>query len=85
MSHPGSRLLWRIAMPANRSPLRILSHHRLYDLIRAHPSHLRRTPPDGLQEFWDDFIRLAQQAVQVGPALFATLFKPQPVALGGVK
>jgi transposase-like protein len=31
------------------------------------------------------FYRLAQQAVQVGPAPFATLIKPQPVALGGVK
>jgi hypothetical protein len=31
------------------------------------------------------FYRLAQQAVQVGPAPFATLVKPQPVALGGVK
>ncbi len=30
------------------------------------------------------FYRLAQQAVQVGPAPFATLIKPQPVALGGV-
>lgn len=31
------------------------------------------------------FYRLAQQVVQVGPAPFATLIKPQPVALGGVK
>ena len=31
------------------------------------------------------FYRLAQQAVQVGPVPFATLVKPQPVALGGVK
>lgn len=30
------------------------------------------------------FYRLAQQAVQIGPAPFATLVKPQPVALGGV-
>jgi transposase-like protein len=31
------------------------------------------------------FYRLAQQAVQTGPAPFATLVKPQPVASGGVK
>ena len=31
------------------------------------------------------FYRLAQQAVQVGPAPFATLVKPQPVVSGGVK
>ncbi len=31
------------------------------------------------------FYRLAQQAVHVGPAPFATLIKPQPVAFGGVK
>lgn len=31
------------------------------------------------------FYRLAQQVVQIGPAPFATLIKPQPVALGGVK
>jgi transposase-like protein len=31
------------------------------------------------------FYRLAQQAVQVGPAPFATLVKPQPVVYGGVK
>lgn len=31
------------------------------------------------------FYRLAQQAVQVGPAPFATLIKPKPVAFGGVK
>jgi len=31
------------------------------------------------------FYRLAQQAVQVGPVLFATLVKPQPVVYGGVK
>jgi hypothetical protein len=31
------------------------------------------------------FYRLAQQAVQVGPAPFSTLVKPQPVAVGGVK
>jgi hypothetical protein len=31
------------------------------------------------------FYRLAQQAVQTAPAPFATLVKPQPVALGGVK
>jgi len=31
------------------------------------------------------FYRLAQQVVQVGPAPFGTLIKPQPVALGGVK
>jgi len=43
-------------MRANRSSLRILSHHRLYDLIRAHPGHRRRTISDGGQEFWDDFI-----------------------------
>ena len=30
------------------------------------------------------FYRLAQQAVQVGPAPFATLVKPQPVVSGGV-
>jgi transposase-like protein len=30
------------------------------------------------------FYRLAQQAVQTDPAPFATLVKPQPVALGGV-
>ena len=31
------------------------------------------------------FYRLAQQAVQTGPAPFASLVKPQPVVLGGVK
>lgn len=31
------------------------------------------------------FYRLAQQAVQVDPAPFATLVKPQPVEVGGVK
>lgn len=31
------------------------------------------------------FYRLAQQAVQVGPVPFATLVKPQPVVLSGVK
>lgn len=31
------------------------------------------------------FYRLAQQAVQVDPAPFATLVKPQPIAFGGVK
>jgi transposase-like protein len=31
------------------------------------------------------FYRLAQQAVQVDPAPFATLIKPQPVGAGGVK
>ena len=31
------------------------------------------------------FYRLAQQAVQVDPAPFAILIKPQPVGLGGVK
>jgi len=31
------------------------------------------------------FYRLAQQAVQVDPAPFATLIKPQPVGVGGVK
>jgi transposase-like protein len=31
------------------------------------------------------FYRLAQQAVQVEPAPFATLIKPQPVGLGGVR
>jgi hypothetical protein len=31
------------------------------------------------------FYRLAQQAVQVDPAPFATLIEPQPIALGGVK
>lgn len=31
------------------------------------------------------FYRLAQQAVQVGPAPLATLLKPQPVVVGGVK
>jgi len=30
-------------------------------------------------------IAIAQQAVQVGPATFATLVKPQPIAAGGVK
>jgi len=29
------------------------------------------------------FYRLAQQAVQVGPVLFATLVKPQPVVADG--
>jgi hypothetical protein len=28
---------------------------------------------------------LAQQAVQVDPAPFASLVKPQPIAFGGVK
>jgi len=28
---------------------------------------------------------LAQQAVQVDPAPFATLIKPQPIGVGGVK
>jgi len=31
------------------------------------------------------FYRLAQQAVQVDPAPFATLIKPQPLVLRGVK
>ena len=31
------------------------------------------------------FYRLAQQAVQVDPAPFASLAKPQPIAFGGVK
>lgn len=31
------------------------------------------------------FYRLAQQAVQIAPVSFATLIKPQPVVLGGVK
>ncbi len=31
------------------------------------------------------FYRLAQQAVQVDPAPFATLIKPQPIGVGGVK
>lgn len=31
------------------------------------------------------FYRLAQQAVQIGPAPFATLIKPKPVVFGGVK
>jgi transposase-like protein len=31
------------------------------------------------------FYRLAQQAVQVDPAPFASLVKPQPIAFGGVK
>jgi transposase-like protein len=31
------------------------------------------------------FYRLAQQAVQIDPAPFATLIKPQPVGVGGVK
>lgn len=31
------------------------------------------------------FYRLTQQSVQAGPAPFATLVKPQPVAFGGVK
>ncbi|HEY2933970.1 MAG TPA: IS1595 family transposase, partial [Acidobacteriota bacterium] len=31
------------------------------------------------------FYRLVQQAVQVEPAPFSTLIKPQPVVRGGVK
>jgi len=31
------------------------------------------------------FYRLAQQAVQVDPAPFATLIKPLPIGSGGVK
>lgn len=31
------------------------------------------------------FYRLAQQAVQVAPAPFSTLIKPQPIVVGGVK
>jgi hypothetical protein len=63
-------------------PSGAIGHHHLDDCLDEFTFRFNRRTPASRGKL---FYRLAQQAVQVDPAPFATLIKPQPVAFGGVK
>ncbi|MDR3410859.1 MAG: IS1595 family transposase [Formivibrio sp.] len=59
-----------------------IGHHHLDDYLDEFTFRFNRRTSASRGKL---FYRLAQQAVQVDPAPFATLVKPQPIAFGGVK
>jgi transposase-like protein len=59
-----------------------IGHHHLDDYLDEFTFRFNRRTSASRGKL---FYRLAQQAVQVDPAPFAILVKPQPIAFGGVK
>ena len=59
-----------------------IGHHHLDDYLDEFTFRFNRRASASCGKL---FYRLAQQAVQVDPAPFATLVKPQPIVFGGVK